>query len=125
MNDILQEFPAYRWFLEDKGEEYLKGFQSGHLKGSQKGFHEGYHVALKEGLRQGILQLGRQMGTLAIQQATINVVVAYFPELEKLARAKIMAFDDSERLQNLILNRDCLNSQEEMERALLSLDLDE
>ena len=80
-----------------------------------------YQWILDEGIEEGI-QRGIQQGT---QQAVINMVIARFPELELLARARITAVSNLERLQHLIIDLSITHSQEEMERVLLSLDPDE
>jgi len=57
------------------------------------------------------------------QQAAIDVVVARFPDLETLARTKITAIDDLERLQHLIIDLSISHTREQMEQVLLSLDV--
>ncbi|HEX3640821.1 MAG TPA: hypothetical protein VHV10_05985, partial [Ktedonobacteraceae bacterium] len=64
------------------------------------------------------LQQGSQKG---MQQAAISIVVARFPDLEMLAQAKILALDNLECLQHLIIDLSISHSQEEMERVLRSL----
>src|SRR5204863_7977120 len=66
-----------------------------------------------------IMQKGQQQG---LQQAAITLVVADFADLETLARAKISAIDDMERLQQLILDLRLSRTREQVERVLLSLD---
>jgi len=68
---------------------------------------------------QEIMGKGHQQG---YQQAAIDVVVARFPDLETLARTKITAIDDLERLQHLIIDLSISHTREEMEQVLLSLD---
>jgi len=83
-----------------------------------------YQWILNEGIEEGIqqgIQQGMQQG---MQQAVINMVVARFPELESLARARITAVSNVERLQHLIIDLTISHNQEEMERVLLSLDGD-
>jgi flagellar biosynthesis/type III secretory pathway protein FliH len=79
-----------------------------------------YQWILDEGIEEGI-QRGMQQG---MQQAVINMVVAHFPELEPLAKTRITAVSNLERLQHLIMDLSISHSQEEMERVLLSLDPD-
>ncbi len=78
-----------------------------------------YQWILEEGREEG-----REEGIQAMQQAAINVVVARFPKLEPLARARITTVSNLERLQHLIIDLSIAHSQEEMERVLLSLDAD-
>lgn len=78
-----------------------------------------YQWILEEEREEGIQQ-GMQQG---MQQAAINVVIARFPELESLARARITAVSNLERLQHLIIDLSIAHSQEEMQRVLLSLDI--
>jgi len=72
-----------------------------------KGREEGH----KEGHQQGY------------QQAAIDVVVARFPDLETLAKTKITAIDDMQRLQHLIIDLSISSTREQMEQVLLSLDV--
>jgi len=72
---------------------------------------------------QEIMGKGRQQGVLAMQQAAIDVVVARFPDLEALARTKITAVDNLERLQHLIVDLSISLTREQMERVLRSLDV--
>ena len=84
-----------------------------------------YQWILDEGIEEGIqrgIQQGMQQG---MQQGAINVVVARFAELESLARARITAVSNLERLKHLIIDLSISHSQEEMKRVLLSLDSDE
>jgi len=97
MHEILRESPAYQWILDEGIEE---GIQRGRQQGIQQGIQQG------------------------MQQAVINMVVAHFPELEPLARARITAVSNLERLQHLIMDLSISHSQEEMKRVLLSLDPD-
>ncbi len=94
MHDILRESPAYQWILNEGREE---GRAEGLLEGMQRGSQK------------------------TAQQAAISIVVARFPELELLARATILAVDDLERLQHLIIDLSISHSQEEVERVLRSL----
>jgi flagellar biosynthesis/type III secretory pathway protein FliH len=73
---------------------------------------------VKKGRAQGL-----QQGVLAMQQVAIDMVVANFADLETLARAKITAIDDLERLQYLIVDLGISHTQEQMKRVLLSLDV--
>jgi predicted transposase YdaD len=82
-----------------------------------------YQWILEEGREEGIQQ-GMQQGIQAMQQAAINVVAARFAELESLARARITAVSNLERLQHLIIDLSISHSQEEMERVLRSFDAD-
>jgi flagellar biosynthesis/type III secretory pathway protein FliH len=77
-----------------------------------------YQEMIGKGLLQG-LQQGRQQG---YQQAAIDVIVARFPDLETLAKTKITAINDFERLQQLILDLSISHTREQMEQVLLSLD---
>jgi len=74
---------------------------------------------------QAIMQKGRQEGLQEglhnQQQTAITLVMAGFPDLEMLARAKISAVGDMKRLQQLILDLYLSHTQEEVERVLLSL----
>jgi len=79
-----------------------------------------YQWILDEGIEEGI-QKGIQRGAQAMQQAAIHMVIAHFADLEELARAKIIALGDLERLQHLIIDLSISHSQEEMERVLHSL----
>ena len=97
MHEILRESPAYQWILD-----------------------EGIEEGIQRGIQQG-MQQGMQQGT---QQAVINMITARFPELESLARARITAVSNLERLQHLIIDLSITHSQKEMERVLLSLDSD-
>jgi hypothetical protein len=56
-----------------------------------------------------------------MQQAAISIVVARFPELELLAKAKILALDDPDRVQHLIIDLSISHSREETERVLYAL----
>jgi len=87
-----------------------------------------YQEMVQKGLLQGLLQGReevRQQAALAIQQASINLVVGHFPELEELAKTRITAIDNLERLQQLILDLSISHTREQMERVLLSLDAQE
>jgi len=53
---------------------------------------------------QEIMGKGVQQGVLAMQQTAINIVIRFFADLEELAKTKITAIDDLERLQQLILD---------------------
>jgi hypothetical protein len=57
-----------------------------------------------------------------MQQTAINIVIRFFADLEELAKAKITAIDDLERLQQLILDLTIAHTREQMEQVLLSLD---
>jgi len=74
--------------------------------------------AYQEMIEKGLLQ-GRQQG---YQQAAIDVAMARFPDLETLAKTKITAINDLERLQHLILDLSISHTREQMEQVLLSLD---
>jgi hypothetical protein len=102
MHDILRESPAYQWILNEGREE-------GRAEGKAEGKAEG----LLEGMQRGSQKTA--------QQAAISIVVARFPELELLAKATILALDDLERLQHLIIDLSISHSQEEVERVLRSL----
>ena len=78
-----------------------------------------YQEIFGKGLLQGE-QRGEQRG---YQQAAIAVVMARFPDLEMLARTKITATDDLQRLQHLIIDLSISSTREQMERVLLSLDV--
>jgi predicted transposase YdaD len=80
-----------------------------------------YQEIFGKGLLQGE-QRGEQRGVLAMQQTAINIVIRFFADLEELAKAKITAVDDLERLQQLILDLTISHTREQMERVLLSLD---
>jgi len=82
-----------------------------------------YQWILDEGREEGI-QKGIQKGAQAMQQAAIHMVIAHFADLEELARTKITALGDLERLQRLIIDLSISHSQEETKRVLLSLDAD-
>jgi predicted transposase YdaD len=77
--------------------------------------------AYQEIVQKGLLQ-GIGKGVLAMQQAAIDMVVASFADLETLARTKITAINDLERLQHLIVDLGISHTQEQMEQVLLSLD---
>jgi predicted transposase YdaD len=93
MHDILRESPAYQWILDEGREE-----------------------GREEGIQQGV-----QRGVQAMQQAAIDMVIARFAELESLARARITALSDLERLQHLIIDLSIARSPEEMKRVLLAI----
>jgi len=80
-----------------------------------------YQEMVQKGLLQGLEQ-GLKKGVLAMQQAAINMVVAHFADLEGLAKARITAIEDLERLQQLIVDLSMSHTREQMERVLLSLD---
>ena len=80
-----------------------------------------YQEMVQTGEQRG-RQQGRQQG---YQQAAIDVVVARFPDLETLARTKITAISDLERLQHLIIDLSISHTREQMEQVLLSLDAGE
>lgn len=72
---------------------------------------------------QEMIRKGRQQGyQQGFQQATIDVIIARFPDLETLARAKITAIDDLERLKQVIVDLALSRTREQMEYVLLSLD---
>jgi predicted transposase YdaD len=80
-----------------------------------------YQWILDEGEEKGIakgLQQGLQQG---LRQSAINIVVARFPELELLAKAKILTLDNQEHLQHLIIDLSIAHSKEEIERVLHAL----
>ena len=76
--------------------------------------------AYQEIVQKGLLQ-GVGKGVLAMQQAAIDMVVASFADLETLARTKITAINDLERLQHLIVDLGISHTREQMEQVLLSL----
>lgn len=76
--------------------------------------------AYQEMVQKGLLQ-GVGKGVLAMQQAAIDMVVASFADLETLARTKITAINDLERLQHLIVDLGISHTREQMEQVLLSL----
>jgi predicted transposase YdaD len=98
MHDILEESWAYQEMV-------------------QKGLLQG----IKQGIEQGIEQ-GIGKGVLAMQQTAINVVIRSFADLEELARTKITAINNLERLQQLILDLAISHTREQMKQVLLSLD---
>ena len=110
MHDILRESPAYQWILDEGKEE-------GRAEGLQQGLEQGLQQGLEQGLQQG-LQQGSQK---AMQQAAITIVITRFPELELLAKAKILALDNLERLQHLIIDLSISHSQEAIARVLKTL----
>jgi len=71
----------------------------------------------EEGRAEGLLQ-GSQQGS---QQAAITIVVTRFADLEEVARTRITAVGNLERLQHLIVDLLISHSRDEMERVLLSL----
>jgi len=73
---------------------------------------------------QEIMGRGELRGILAMQQTAINIVIRFFADLEELAKTKITAIDDLERLQQLILDLTISHTREQMERVLLSLSTD-
>jgi predicted transposase YdaD len=75
-----------------------------------------YLAIMQKGVQEG-LEKGREEG---LQEAVITLVVANFPDLEMLARAKISAIGDK-RLQQLILDLYVFRTRDEVERVLLSL----
>ncbi len=79
--------------------------------------------AYQEMVQTGCIQ-GEQRGVLAMQQAAIDMVVANFADLETLARAKITAINNLDRLQHLIVDLGISHTREQMERVLLSLGTD-
>ena len=94
MHDILRESPAYQWILDEGREE---GKAEGRAEGKAEGKAEG------------------------LQQSAITIVVTRFADLEEVAKTRITAVDNLERLQHLIVDLLISHSQEEMERVLLSL----
>jgi hypothetical protein len=70
---------------------------------------------------QDIMGKGVRQGVLAMQQTAISIVRRCCADLEELARTKITAIDDLERLQQLILDLTIAHTREQMERVLLSL----
>ena len=111
MHDILRESPAYQWILDEGREE-------GKAEGLQQGLQQGMQQGLQQGMQQGRKTEGSQKG---MQQAAISIVVARFPELELLAKAKILALDDPDRVQHLIIDLSISHSKEETERVLYAL----
>jgi hypothetical protein len=79
-----------------------------------------YQEMIQKGLLQGIEQ-GIGKGILTMQQTAINIVIRFFADLEELARTKITAINDLERLQQLILDLTMSHTREQMEQVLLSL----
>jgi predicted transposase YdaD len=71
---------------------------------------------------QEIFGKGEQRGVLAMQQTAINIVIRFFADLEELAKTKITAINDLERLQQLILDLTIAHTREQMKQVLLSLD---
>ena len=71
---------------------------------------------------QEIMGKGHQQGILAMQQTAINIVRRFFADLEELAKTRISAIEDLERLQQLILDLSISHTREQMEQVLLSLD---
>ncbi len=69
-------------------------------------------------IKQKGVQEGLQQG---LQRAAITLVVADFADLETLARSKIGAIDDMERLNQLLLDLHLSRTREQVERVLLSL----
>lgn len=84
-------------------------------------YQEMVQKGLLQGIEQGIEQ-GIGKGVLAMQQTAINVVIRSFADLEELARTKIAAINNLERLQQLILDLAISHTQEQMKQVLLSLD---
>ena len=84
-------------------------------------YQEMVQKGLLKGIEQGIEQ-GIGKGILAMQQTAINIVIRFFADLEELARTKITAINDLERLQQLILDLTIAHTREQMEQVLLSLD---
>jgi len=70
---------------------------------------------------QEIMGKGHQQGVLAMQQTAINIVRRFFADLEELAKTRISAIEDLERLQQLILDLSISHTREQMEQVLLSL----
>ena len=93
MQDILEGSWAYQ-------EIFGKGLQRGEQRGEQRGI---------------------QRGVLAMQQTAIDIVIRFFADLEELAKAKITAIDDLERLQHLIIDLSISSTREQMEQVLRSL----
>jgi len=58
-----------------------------------------------------------------MQQAVIDMVIANFADLETLARTKIAAIDDMQRLQHLIVDLSIAHTREQMEQVLRSLNV--
>jgi len=80
-----------------------------------------YQEMVQKGLLQGLKQ-GIEKSVLGIQQTAINIVIRSFADLEELARTKITAINDWERLQQLILDLAISHTREQMKQVLLSLD---
>lgn len=77
-----------------------------------------YQEMVQKGLAQGI-----EKGVLAMQQAAIDLTKASFADLEALAKAKITAIKDLNRLQHLIVDLGISHTREQMECVRLSLDV--
>ena len=67
---------------------------------------------------------GRKEGIQKMQEGLVALVARDFAELELLARTKIMAINNLERLQHLMLDLTILHTHEEMEQFLLRLSED-
>jgi len=81
-----------------------------------------YQEIFGKGHKEG-REEGRQQGVLAMQQAVIDMVIANFADLETLARTKIAAIDDMQRLQHLIVDLSIAHTREQMEQVLRSLNV--
>ena len=115
MQDILEASWAYQDLV---GRGLLQGLQQGLKEGREEGRKEGREEGREEGRKEGRKE-GLKEGH---QQAAIDVVVARFPDLETLARTKITAINDLQRLRHLITDLSISLTREQMERVLLSLD---
>lgn len=84
-----------------------------------------YRMILKEGEEQG-LEKGLLTGRLeALRQTLVNVVLARYPKLVKLAKAQAAIADDPDDLNTLIVKLVVAQSASEAKQYLLDFDEDE
>jgi predicted transposase YdaD len=106
MHESLRDTPVYqemtRWARE---EGFQKGLQLGLSKGLQQGFQAGFRMDLQEGLRQAVL----------------DIVIARFPDLVRLANKQAAEVNETETLRNLLVKMSVAQSVEEARHYLLEV----
>lgn len=104
--DILKDTPAYQDLTKESRQE---GLEEGRLEG------------LKEG-RLEALERARQERLAELRRLAVDVVKARFPKLGRLTKKQLVLIEDSATLHEVIVKMSTLQTSQEVQEYLLSLD---
>ncbi len=85
-------------------------------------FHEMHDMLRETPIYQEILKEGREEGLEALRRAIVDVITQRFPKLARLAKKQVVIVEDPELLRQVLVKVSVVQSAEEAQRELHTLD---